>query len=179
MGLPALLFMYTEKRIGGKLAKGKTTVELVTQIARPLADEMGLTLWDVRFEKEGASWYLRLYIDKPEGVNIENCENFSRAVDKLLDTVDPIEQSYYLEVGSPGIERELVHDWHFEAYLGELVSVKLFKPIDGQKDIIGRLIKYNDGVITVKTETAEHELPVSDTAFVRLYFNFDDVVGLD
>ncbi|MEG0017859.1 MAG: ribosome maturation factor RimP, partial [Hydrogenoanaerobacterium sp.] len=79
------------------MAKGKNTVELVTKLAQPVADEMGLVLWDVRFEKEGASWYLRLFIDKPEGVDILNCESFSHAIDKLLDAADPIEQSYFLE----------------------------------------------------------------------------------
>ncbi|MEG1630764.1 MAG: ribosome maturation factor RimP [Hydrogenoanaerobacterium sp.] len=162
------------------MAKGKNTVELVTKLAQPVADEMGLVLWDVRFEKEGASWYLRLFIDKPEGVDILNCESFSHAIDKLLDAADPIEQSYFLEVGSPGIERELVHDWHFKAYMGELVVVRLFRPKDGQKEFVGRLVKYKDDFITVaSSDGAEHEFALSETAFVRLYFDFDNMGGLE
>lgn len=162
------------------MAKGRNTVEFVTELAQPVADSMGLVLWDVRFEKEGASWYLRIFIDKPDGVNIENCEDFSRAVDKLLDAADPIEQSYYLEVGSPGIERDLVHGWHFEKYIGEMLTIKLFRPVDGQKDFIAKLIKYGGNAITVETaDGAERVFPLSDTAFVRLYCNFDDIGGLE
>ena len=91
------------------MAKGKGgfTVERAEQIARPVLEQLKLTLWDVRFEKEGSVWYLRYFLDKEGGVTIDDCEAFSRAVDPLLDEADPIEQSYTLEVSSPGVEREL------------------------------------------------------------------------
>lgn len=162
------------------MAKGKNTVETVTALARPVAEEMGLTLWDVRFEKEGASWYLRLFIDKPEGVDIVNCENFSRAVDKLLDEADPIEQSYYLEVGSPGIERELVYDWHFQQYLGEFVSVRLFRALEGRKELVGQLMAYSDGEISLKLDgETELKIPRAEAAAVKLYYDYDDMGGLE
>ena len=96
------------------------TVEVVTALAKPVVEQMGLQLWDVRFEKEGASWYLRIFIDKEGGVTIDDCENLSRAMDQILDDADPISQSYYLEVSSPGIGRDLVRPWHFQRYLGQM-----------------------------------------------------------
>ena len=93
--------------------KKGNTVEIVTDIVKPVIEEMGLTLWDVRFEKEGAGWYLRVFIDKEGGVDINDCENVSRATDPLIDEADPITQAYYYEVSSPGIGRALVRPWHF------------------------------------------------------------------
>ena len=90
--------------------KGGNTVAAVWEIAAPVAEQLGLSIWDIRFQKEGVSWYLRIYIDKEGGVGITDCENFSRAVDGPLDEADPIEQSYYLEVSSPGVERQLTRD---------------------------------------------------------------------
>jgi len=168
-----------KKRNGGILAKGKNTVTLVSEVVQPVADEMGLILWDVRFEKEGASWYLRLFIDKEGGVTIDDCENFSRTVDKLLDEADPIDQSYYLEVGSPGIERELVKDWHFKQYIGQMVNVRFIRPVEGQKDFVGKLTAYDNNEITLLLdEDLEMNIPLTETAYVRLYDDFD-MGGLD
>ena len=111
------------------MAKGKNTVTAVWEIVEPYAKELGLEIWDVRFLKEGASWYLRIFIDKDGGVGIDDCVNLSHAIDKPLDESDPIEQAYYLEVSSPGIERDLVRPEHFEAYIGEKVKVKMIRPV--------------------------------------------------
>ena len=105
---------------------------------------MGLRLWDVRFEKEGSGWYLRYFIDKPGGVCIDDCERFSRAVDPLLDEADPIEQSYCLEVSSPGVERELTRPWHFEENLGRPVTARLISPRGGVREFSGTLLRYAD-----------------------------------
>ncbi len=109
-------------------SKKPNTVEVVTALAKPVVEQMGLQLWDVRFEKEGASWYLRIFIDKEGGVTIDDCENLSRAMDQILDDADPISQSYYFEVSSPGIGRDLVRPWHFQRYLGQDVQVKAHSP---------------------------------------------------
>lgn len=135
--------------------KGGNTVAAVWQIAEPIAQSLGLELWDVRFVKEGVSWYLRIFIDKEGGVGIEDCENMSRAIDGPLDEADPIEQSYCLEVSSPGIERELVRDEHFERYKGEKVIVKLIRPYEGRRDFRGVLEKYDGKNITVRLENGE------------------------
>ncbi len=108
--------------------KGGNTVAAVWEIAAPVAEQLGLSIWDIRFQKEGVSWYLRIYIDKEGGVGITDCENFSRAVDGPLDEADPIEQSYYLEVSSPGVERQLTRDEHFKKYIGSPVMVRLIRP---------------------------------------------------
>ena len=110
-----------------KKKQGKNTVEIVRDIAKPIADSLGLDLWDVRFIKEGTQWYLRIFIDKEEGISIEDCEAMSRAIDKPLDDVDPINQSYCLEVCSPGIERELVRDEHFERFIGADIKIRLIR----------------------------------------------------
>lgn len=161
------------------MPKGKNTVAVVTELAQPVADKMGLILWDVRFEKEGATWYLRLFIDKDGGVNIDDCENFSRTLDKLLDEADPIDQSYVLEVGSPGIERELRCGWHFEAYLGALVNVRLIRPVEGRKDFLGELAAFDEDEITVVLEDGtEMKVKLAQTAYVRLYDDYE-MGGLD
>ena len=97
------------------MALGKDSIAVVCEkLAQPIADQMNLSIWDVRYEKEGSGWFLRFFIDKEGGVTIDDCENFSRAVDPVLDKEDPIDQSYCLEVSSPGVERELKKPEHFE-----------------------------------------------------------------
>ena len=91
----------------------------------------GVSLWDVRLVKEGASWYLRIFIDKPEGISIDDCTNVSHAVEPIIDEADPIDMSYYLEVCSPGVERELTRPQHYTACEGEKVKIKLYRPVDG------------------------------------------------
>ena len=111
------------------MASGKkSTVDIVTDLVRPITDEMGLDLWDVRFEKEGSVWYLRVFLDKPEGVNIDDCEAVSRRLSPLLDEVDPIAQSYTLEVSSPGIGRDLRRPEHFDAFVGAQIHSQVPPP---------------------------------------------------
>lgn len=150
------------------------TVEVVERIVQPIIQEMGLTLWDVRYEKEGSAWYLRIYIDKPGGVDIEDCEKVSRAVDAPIEQADPIPGSYYLEVSSPGIERELVKPEHFKAYEGEKVTLRLIRPLeDGQRSFTGVLGRFSDGEITLLTPQGQMAFPKKQTAFVRLYADFE------
>ena len=151
--------------------KKPRTVDIARNLAGPIAEGQGLTLWDVRFEKEGAGWYLRYFIDKPGGVNIVDCETFSRAVDKLLDEADPIEQSYILEVSSPGIERALTRPEHFEPYIGSRVHVRLIRPRDGTRDLAGELIgRAEDGTISLRLPEDESPatIPWAEIASVKL-----------
>lgn len=157
--------------------KGKgNTVERVTQLIQPMADEMGLFLWDVRFVKEGASWYLRIFIDKESGVDINDCADFSRAVNKPLDEADLIDQSYILEVSSPGIERELTREAHFLASLGQKVFLRAIRPIDGVRDFSGVLAGYENNIVTIELkEGGTLALPIKETSFIKLDdFNMDD-----
>ncbi|MBR5133969.1 MAG: ribosome maturation factor RimP [Clostridia bacterium] len=132
---------------------GGNTVAVCRELALPFAEQLGLILWDVRFVKEGASWYLRYLIDKEGGVTIDDCVALSRLINPVLDEADPISQSYCLEVMSPGIERELTRPEHFEAYLDCAVVVKTIRPIDGEREFAGILTAYDeDGTVHIVTE---------------------------
>jgi len=154
--------------------KEKNTVAVATEIAQPILNQMGLRLWDVRFEKEGSGWFLRYLIDKEGGVDINDCERFSRAVDPLLDEADPIEQSYCLEVSSPGVERELTRPWHFEESIGRAVNVRLIRPRDGLREFGGTLEEWADGAAGIRTgDGALIQVKKSECAFVRLIDDYD------
>lgn len=152
-----------------KKEKGNT-VSVVWQIAQPIAESLGLSLWDVRFVKEGADWFLRIYIDKEDGVSIEDCEAMSRAIDKPLDDADPISQSYCLEVSSPGLERELTRPEHFEMMNGEPVIVRLIRPDEnGERELYGTLAGLIDDEVALLGENdAERRIPRKDISFVKL-----------
>ncbi len=132
------------------MAKGGNTVKKVWEIAEPLAKELGLEIWDIRFLKEGAEWYLRIFIDKQGGVSIDDCVDMTHAINGPLDEEDPIEQAYLLEISSPGIERELIRDEHFTRFIGEKIKVKMIRPVDGKREFSGILENCEDGNITLR-----------------------------
>lgn len=146
------------------------------EIAQPFADQLGLDIWDVRFVKEGADWYLRIMIDKPEGVDINDCVDMSHLLSPALDKADPIPQSYCLEVMSPGIERELTRPEHFAAYEGEPVTVRLIRPDEtGNREIVGILLGTPDGDVAIQTEEDETRIiPRKDIAAVNAVDLWDD-----
>ncbi len=151
------------------IKKSGSTVEKVFELAKPLADELSLDLWDVRFEKEGSSWYLRVFIDKEGGVDLEDCEAISRPLNKLLDETDPIDQSYIFEVGSTGLARELKRPEHFIKFIDSSVRVRLIHATDTAKEIIGILKEYNKDKISLLNKADETvEIKLSDCAFVKL-----------
>ena len=129
--------------------------DLVLKMAEPFALEEGVEIYDVEFKKEGKDWFLRVYLFSEEGITIENCEAVSRKLSDELDRVDPIEQGYYLEVSSPGIDRVLSKDKHFLTAIGEAIDVKLFEAIDGEKMLCGILEKYENKTIYLKEEKTE------------------------
>ena len=158
------------------MAEKKNTVAVVWDIAKPIADSLGLTLWDVRFQKEGENWCLRILIDKDGGIQIDDCVDMSHAIEEPLDRLDPIEQSYNLQVSSPGIERDLVRDEHFEKFLGEKIMLKLPRAVDGIKEFHGILEKYEDGVLSVSYgEDKLLEVNKKETSWIRA----DDFPGFN
>ncbi len=164
-----------------KMKKFGNTEKLVYDLVKPIADELGTRIWDVRFEKEGASWYLRVFIDRDEGVNIDDCEAVSRPLSDLLDEKDPIPQSYILEVGSAGIERELVREAHFEASPGKVLNIKLYSAIDGVKEITGKLLAYDKEKLVLgfpfgDEEGKEKTIPLESISTVRLYDDFEEIL---
>ena len=128
------------------------SAERVYELIKDAVEAEGVRLWDVRFLKEGASWYLRVFIDKPEGISIDDCTNVSHAIDPIIDEDDPIDVSYYLEVCSPGIERELTRSRHYEESLGKQVRLKLYRAYDGKKEITGTLEDVTEENVTLVTE---------------------------
>lgn len=157
--------------------KSGNTVEAVRKLVEPIAAGLGLAIWDVRFLKEGADWFLRIFIDKPGGIGIDDCEAMSRAINTPLDELDPIEQAYCLEVSSPGINRELTRAEHFAAFLGSPVRAKLIRPLqDGSRALSGLLRGFENGIITLQTDGGEEiSLVQKDASSVRLVE--DDFVG--
>lgn len=139
-------------------------VKKVRELAQPLCDRLGLFLWDVKFEKEGANKYLRVYIDKDGGISIDDCEALHRPLDSLLDEYDPIPESYVFEVCSPGLGRKLERPEHFEVCIGDGVKVKLYRPRNGEKELFGTLEDYDGDSITVSGE----KIPLADCSAVRL-----------
>ena len=132
------LFNFTRavlRRVGSELdmAERKSVALHVRELVAPTADELGLKLWDVEYVKEGADYVLRITIDSDEGITIDDCERFHRAIDPVIDEDDPIENSYKLEVSSPGVERVLTRPEHFEAMKGAEVEIRLFSAVNGSK----------------------------------------------
>lgn len=155
--------------------KGGLTVGTVKKLAEPIAQQLGLKIWDVRFVKEGATWYLRIFIDRDSGVTIEDCENMSRAIDKPLDELDPIEQSYFLEVSSPGIERELRTAEHFKMMAGRDVVLTLYTANEnGEREIIAELVDLIENNIVLKDlDGTEFSVDKKLTSSVNLYEPID------
>ena len=141
----------------------------VWRLAQPVAEQFGLRIWDVEYVREGADWFLRVYIDKEGGVSIDDCEAVSRAVDPILDEKDPIPDSYVFEVSSAGAERQLKRPSDFARFLGAQVEVRLYQPVDGSKVHIGTLEQYDNGDVTVSDGRNSRVFQKSAIAQVRLH----------
>ena len=151
----------------------KGVVGAVARIAEPLVESLGYFLWDVEYVKEGADFILRVTIDNDEGITIDDCEAMSRAIDPILDQHDPIPDQYLLEVSSPGIERELTRDDHFDLCIGEKVEVRLFAPVDGSRVWVGILgERDSEGGIPVETAGVIRVFPKAAVSKVRTVFDF-------
>lgn len=146
--------------------------EKVAQFAKPIVEEKGCTLWDVEYVREGSEWFLRVYIDKEGGVDINDCEAVSRALDPVLDEQDPIAESYRFEVCSAGLERALKRPGDFEQFMGSPVQVKLYRPRNGLKELPGILRGYEDGRVTVECGKETITFEKSELAQVRLRVEF-------
>lgn len=160
--------MAKKKPNTGSLGGAAKTVEA---LVRPTVEGMGLRLWDVRFEKEGPDWFLRVLIDRDTPLDTDTCEAVSRAIDPILDAADPIEQSYYLEVGSPGLGRRLTRPEHFAALKGQKCVAHLIRPDEqGRRDVEGLLQELDgDGNVTLRSEAGESIVfPRGSAGYVKL-----------
>ena len=152
-----------------KKPKGNTA-QIVRGIVEPIITQLGLRLWDVRFVKEGAQWYLRVFIDKDGGITVDDCETVSKAIDAPLDENDPIEQSYCLEVCSPGIERELTRPEHFQQFIGADIMVRLIRPLpEIGKELYGKLVSENkDEIVIANGDGDTVTILKKDTVWIKL-----------
>ena len=146
--------------------------ELVESFARPIVESLGCELWDVEYVREGSEYFLRLYLDKEGGVDISDCEAVSRAVDQIRDEKDPIPGSYHFDVCSAGLERTLKRPGDFQRFLGSPITVKLYRPRDGLKEIPCVLRGYEDGRLTVEAGKNTITFEKSEVALVRLRVEF-------
>ncbi len=146
--------------------------EQVEAFARPVVEGLGLELWDVEYVREGADWFLRVYIDKEGGVDISHCEAVSRALDPILDEKDPIPDSYHFEVCSAGLERVLKRPEDFARFMGSPVMVKLYQPKNGMKEFPGVLENYESGRVSISSAAGNYTFEKTEVALVRLRVEF-------
>lgn len=147
--------------------------EQVTTAAAPIAAQNGCSVWDVEYVKEAGAFFLRIYIDHPDGVTIDQCEAVSRAMSDWLDETDPIAESYTLEVSSAGADRVLKRPSDFAAFMGSEISIRLYQPRDGKKEWIGVLTEYDAGAVAISVPQKDGETSIrfekNEIAQVRLY----------
>lgn len=152
----------------------KNTAGVVWELIEPTADELGYKLWNVEYVREGADMYLRVTIDSDEGISIDDCERMTRAIDPILDEADPIEDSYYLEVSSPGVERVLVTDEHYALMAGVEVELKLFRAENGAKSVRGILVGRDADSVTVTTPDGEVRVPRANVAKASTVYDWSE-----
>ena len=141
--------------------------EKVEKLIQDKVKNIGYSLYDVEYVKEGANYYLRIYIDSPKGIDLSDCEKVSNEINDILDEADYIKEQYFLEVSSPGIERVLRKDKHLKDNIGEKIEIKLFKPINKKKEIIGILEQINEKAIIVISDNEEQEILRQDIAQIK------------
>jgi ribosome maturation factor RimP len=147
--------------------------ERTKELVLPICEKAEVKLWDVVFKKEGTTWYLRIFIDKENGISIDDCEKVSRMIDPLLDKYDYIEQSYCLEVSSAGLDRQLKVQEHFDLSIGKQVDIKFYKPIEGQKELLDvKLVFRNDKITGIKVDNDSFEIDNKIIADIRLHVEF-------
>lgn len=144
----------------------------VEALVTPVAEELGLYIWDVEFAKRGPDNYLTVTIDSDEGIDIEDCEKMHRAIDPLLDEADLIDKAYMLEVSSPGIERDLRREDHYEWAVGETVEIKLYAPVNGTKTVKGELAGFDSTTLTVSVKGNEVSLDRKNVSKAKTVFDF-------
>lgn len=135
--------------------KKKSKESVLEILLNPRVQEIGYELYDLTFEKKGKDWVLVLFIDSPKGISLDDCETVSRFISTVLDEKDPIEQSYTLEVSSPGIDRVLKKDSHYQANIDQEIMVNLFAPVDGRKNYQGLLLSFNDDYLSLELENGK------------------------
>jgi ribosome maturation factor RimP len=150
--------------------------ETVEELVTPIVDDLNLELVDIEYVKEGKEWFLRVFIDKEQGVDIEECGLVSERLSEKLDELDPIPYNYFLEVSSPGAERPLKKEKDYKSAIGKNVLIKTYEPIDGEKTFEGKLTQFDGETVTVevrvKTRIKTISIPYEKVANARLAVTF-------
>ena len=149
--------------------------EKVEKLIKEKVETLGYELYDVQYVKEGKDYFLRIFIDKPEGIDLIDCEKVNDAITDMLDEADYIKEAYFLEVSSPGIERVLRKEKHFQDHIGEEIEVKLFKPIEGKKEYTGTLESFNEHELNIILEEMNEKNMAIDRkniAIVKIKYNW-------
>ncbi len=164
VGQPALKLLF-----GGFMAKVKNTAVAVMEIAKPIAEKMGFSLWDITFVKEGPNYFLRIFLDSENGISIEDCERFSREIDPIIEEGNLVAGAYFLEVCSSGIERDLTALHHYEYAKEKEVRVKfIVKPEDGEREFSGILKEFDKEFITIECENSNKKIEIKKLAFAKV-----------
>ena len=161
-----------KKIFGGDVVVRNNIEKKVEELLEPIISNLQYDLYDVIYAKEGKEYYLRIIIDKPDGIDINDCETVNNAINDILDEADYIKEQYFLEVSSPGIERILRKEKHYMNQIGNEINIKLFKPIEKQKEWNGILAEYNDKEITLKVNEKEIKIDLKDIALAKTIFNW-------
>ncbi len=154
------------------MASKKDIERITLGLVEPIANEHGFECVDIEFVKEAGYFYLRVFLDKPEGITVNDCEIVSRALEAKLDKKDPVKDPYILEVSSPGLDRPLKKDKDFERHLGDLVELKLYKAVDKVKDFTGELSAYDEETLTISVDDELLKFDRKDVAIIRLAIIF-------
>lgn len=144
----------------------------VQELLEKIINDLGYDLYDVLYVKEGKDYYLKIIIDKSEGISIEDCETVNNAIDEILDTADYIKDQYFLEVSSPGIERALRKEKHFLSQIGNEIEVKLYKQINSKKELRGILEEYNDNEIILNVNDEKIKIELKSIAMAKTIYNW-------
>ena len=148
-------------------------IENLEDLISKKIEELGYELYDVQYAKEGKEYYLRIFIDKEDGIDLNDCEKVNNLVNPLLDSADYIKEAYFLEVSSPGVERVLRKDKHLKNAIGKEIEIKLFKPIEKQKEICGNLEKYDENYIYLQTNEKEIQIERKNISLMKLKYNWE------
>ena len=154
------------------MSKRETYEQKTEEILIPIVDELGFELVDVEYVKEGSTWYLRTYIDKPGGITIDDCEVVSRRLSDILDEKDYIDEAYIMEVSSPGLGRPLKKEKDYKRSMGKELEIRTYRAINREKEFYGVLTAYDENSVTIDCEGEEMTFLKSDIALIRLAFDF-------
>ena len=155
------------------MSKKEIYEQKTEEILLPIVEKNGFELWDVEYVKEGGNWYLRAYIDKPGGINVEDCEVVSRELSDILDEKDYSDEAYILEVSSPGLGRPLKKEKDFARSIGKEVEIRTYRMVDKQKEFTGILVEYDKNSVTIEMEDeSKRTFEKSEIALIRLAFDF-------